>query len=562
MFLQTKRDYQEKLFEILNPLLPHYSDGKARLTLGYTGATYSADVAEMEGFARVLWGLAPYFYGGGTSQTFEEIYVQGLTHGSDPRDPEYWGEAEDYGQRLVEMAAIAVGLLLAPEKLWNPLSSTAKSNLASWLDQVNYKEVRDNNWMFFDVLVNVAFKKLGCKEYNEEKMNMYLSRINDLYIGNGWYQDGPSGQCDYYIAFAFHYYGLIYSVFMSDDDPTNAQAFKERADLFGKQFLYWFDEDGAGVPYGRSLTYRFAQVAFFSACVFAGVETLDLPVIKGIIDRNLSVWWHSHMQDFSGILQIGYEYPNLIMAEAYNAPGSPLWALKTFLLLALDDNHPYWQATVAEFPAVESVKLLAEAKMILLHRNRNAVLFPDGVVTLPTFVGHLEEKYSKFAYSSKFGFSVHNGNDCLENMAPDNELIFEIGGLFFAREKVFKGDVTGNRIVSHWSPFDGINVITELTVGDNSYYLKHTITSNIECTAYSCGFAISRDEKNFNASVADDCATIFAGNFGCEVWGGSGLIIDAAPNTNLLHPRTAIPAVRHTIGIGTTEISASVMMFP
>ena len=75
MSIKTKKDYQDKLFEILNPLLPHYSEGKARLTLGYTGALYDNATAEMEGFARVLWGLAPYFSGGGQndSQDVEKI---------------------------------------------------------------------------------------------------------------------------------------------------------------------------------------------------------------------------------------------------------------------------------------------------------------------------------------------------------------------------------------------------------------------------------------------------------------------------------------------------------
>ena len=367
-----------------------------------------------------------------------------MTHGTDPQDPEYWGKAEDYDQRLVEMAAIAVGLLLAPDKLWSPLSSTAQTNLITWLDQINSKSVVPSNWMFFAVLVNVAFKRLGRPEYDAEKMNECLDAINSYYLGNGWYQDGPSGRIDYYGAFALHYYGLIYSVYMKDDDPVNSQSFKERADLFGKQFMYWFDEDGAGVPYGRSLTYRFAQVAFYSACVFANVETLDLAVIKGIIDRNLNLWWQSHMRDFSGILQIGYEYPNLIMAESYNAPGSPLWALKSFLLLALDDEHPYWKVDAAPYPNVESIRLLPEAKMLLVHRNKNTLLFPEGTTPCPAQIGHMVEKYVKFAYSSKFGFSVRKANDCLENMAPDNELVFEIGGFFYGRRPANRGKTRWN----------------------------------------------------------------------------------------------------------------------
>lgn len=86
--------------------------------------------------------------------------------------------AEDYGQPLCEMAAIAVGLLLAPDKLWEPLSSSAKANLASWLDQVNERKLPASNWMFFNILVNVAFKKLGCREFNPQKMNECLNAVN------------------------------------------------------------------------------------------------------------------------------------------------------------------------------------------------------------------------------------------------------------------------------------------------------------------------------------------------------------------------------------------------
>ena len=561
MFLQSKQDYQDKLFEILNPLRAHYSGGRAKLTLGYTGAGYPPDVAEMEGFARVLWGLAPYFCGGGASQEFEAIYLQGLTNGTDPSGPEYWGTVTGFDQKLVEMAAISAGLLLAQDKIWNPLSESAKSNLATWLSQANKVETRANNWKWFAVLVNVALRKLGRPEFDQEKINANLADINSYYIGNGWYTDGPGGRCDYYIAFAMHYYGLLYSVFMSEDDPTNSQLFKERAAAFGKQFLYWFDESGAGIPYGRSLTYRFAQVSFYSACVYAGVETLDLPVMKGIIDRNLDMWWHSHMRDFSGILTIGYDYPNLIMAESYNAPGSPLWALKTFLLLALDDNHPYWNAPVAPYPSVESVKSLPEAQMILSHRNGNAIMYPNGLSSSLT-LGHMPEKYGKFAYSSRFGFSVRKENDSLRNMAPDSDLVFEIGGFFFGRG-VSTSEVTGNKIVSQWSPFEGIDVVSELTVDDNKgYTLRHTITSKIACTAYACGFAISRDAPGYREAFNNNCANILTDSGGCEVGGGPGLIIEASPNTNLLHPRTSIPAVKYSIAVGKNVISSYTIIFP
>jgi hypothetical protein len=95
------------------------------------------------------------------------------------------------------------------------------------------------------------------------------------------------------------------------------------------------------------------------------------------------------MQDFSGITTIGYRYPNLIMAEIYNAPGSPLWALKTFLLLALPDDHPYWNAEAADYPQVDAYKMFTEPKMAIVHRLGNTLLFPSGLCNINVALGNI-----------------------------------------------------------------------------------------------------------------------------------------------------------------------------
>lgn len=42
----------------------------------------------------------------------------------------------------------------------------------------------------------------------------YLEGLETFYLGEGWYRDGDSGQKDYYISFAIHFYSLIYAVVM------------------------------------------------------------------------------------------------------------------------------------------------------------------------------------------------------------------------------------------------------------------------------------------------------------------------------------------------------------
>ena len=99
---------------------------------------------------------------------------------------------------------------------------------------------------------------------------------------------------------------------------------------FGRDYIYWFSQDGSSFAYGRSMTYRFAQAAYFAVCALCGVEAFPLPVLKGILARHLVYWLNQPIFDNAGILTIGYAYPNLQMSESYNAPGSPYWALKAF----------------------------------------------------------------------------------------------------------------------------------------------------------------------------------------------------------------------------------------
>ena len=92
-----------------------------------------------------------------------------------------------------------------------------------------------------------------------------------------------------------------------------SKKYKDRAKQFAQEFIYWFAGDGSAVPFGRSLTYRFAEAAFWSALAFAGVEAFSYGVIKGILLRHLRWWFQQPIFTSDGILSIGYAYPNLTM---------------------------------------------------------------------------------------------------------------------------------------------------------------------------------------------------------------------------------------------------------
>lgn len=137
---------------------------------------------------------------------------------------------------------MGLGLLLAPEVIWNPLSDEEKENLTTWLLQINDHDYSKNNWQFFRVLINIGLRKVEAR-YSEEAIDNSIAIIESCYLGDGWYTDGKTKQRDYYIAFAIHFYFLIYAKEMKEVDPERSQLFIDRATLFAQDNMLTFVKD-------------------------------------------------------------------------------------------------------------------------------------------------------------------------------------------------------------------------------------------------------------------------------------------------------------------------------
>lgn len=552
MELNSKKDMERLLISILEPLTDKYSPDCAFGEFGGTFAWYENISAKVESFARPLWGLIPYWAGGGKASVFKKIYLKGIAAGTDPQNSEYWGVCHDGDQRFVEMAAFAYGLIFTPEVIWDPLSETEKDNFASWLYSINDHDMPMNNWRFFRILVNTALKRLG-KKYSAEQIEKDFDSIESFYLGSGWYRDGVKGQKDYYIAFAIHFYSLIYAVAEGKNDPARAELFKNRASEFAKEFIYWFSDSGAPVPYGRSMTYRFAQLSFWSACVLAGVYPFPIGVIKGIIVRGLSYWFSDpYIFDNGHVLNVGYRYGQYTMAENYNAPGSPYWGLKTFAIMALPADHEFWSAKAAPMPPLEDIKKLGKADMIAARYRGAATLYPAGTLT-DFSCGRMAPKYLKFAYSSVFGFSVGRGNLSFAEAAPDSMLSFEMDGQIFTRVHSRGFTISDSKLTIEWSPFVGIEAETEIIPTEYGHIRKHTVISDYDCTAYDSGFAVSCSDEDLCVKKCDAHSASAENRFSkCSVQSdtGEGFVADAVPGTCVMYSKSAIPAIKYEIKKG------------
>lgn len=569
--LATRADVARLACDLIAPLVPCLSEGKARLHLGDTGAVYDAAIAGMEGFSRVLWALVPMLAGKcPEAEPLWAIWREGLIHGVDPDHEEYWGNIGPFDQRMVEMAVMGMALCMIPDRFYFELPEAARSNLYRWLDQINGYDMPQNNWLFFRVLVNIGFLHVGLPA-DEARLEDDLNNLETHYCGDGWYYDKPA-QRDYYTLWAFHYYGMVYARFMADRDPERCARFAERARLIAPRFAAWFDGEGRALPYGRSLTYRFAQGAFWSACALSGVTApgLGWGEIKRMLLGNLRWWMKRPIFDRDGILTIGYGYPNLIFAEGYNAPGSPYWAMKVFAVLALPEEHPFWQAEEADYapPAV----LLDEQARLLLTRgpdNRSVIAYTAGNHAYEH--AHEDEKYEKFAYSTRFGFSVVKEAGTLKKGAFDSMLAVRgERGLWHARSGFERFALGEGEVSFTWRPMDGVEIDTRLIPWGNWHVRCHTVRTERPLEAAEGGFAVARElpgkrpcePVRSTARAGEDRASARCGEGSCAVFALAGYargeVVEAEPNTSLMYPRTLIPTLLARLEPGETRLVCAV----
>lgn len=571
--MKTRQDMIDAAIGMIEPLLPHLTPGKARLVLSDFTAHYDEAVAGMEGFSRIMWALVPMLMGHvPEAEPLWAIWREGLMNGTNPEHEEYWGDIGPFDQRMVEMAVIGMGLCFVPDRFYFELPEQARENLCRWLNQINDYDMSKNNWKFFRVLVNIGFLSVG-RPANEARLREDLDELESHYTGAGWYFDKPT-QRDYYTLWAFHYYGMVYARAMQQLDPERCERFLARTRLMMPRFACWFDGLGRALPYGRSQTYRFAQSSFWAACAMAEVTTEEFGwgEIKGMLLRNLRDWFSRPIFDRDGVLSVGYGYPNLVVSEGYNAPGSPYWSFKVFAPLALPEDHPFWQAE--EKPYTPPLIFREEHALQLLTRdaeNTQVISYTAGNHAFEHM--HEDEKYEKFAYSTHFGFSVVKEAGTLNKGAYDSMLAVKRAGkdLWHARSGCEQYAVESDRVTCTWKPCEGLTIDTTIIPVQGLWHIrKHVIHAEAAFEGAEGAFAVCKDrpgkrpcDRVRSACEAEEGRASAHGPFGSSVIFAlqgyeRGEVIHVEPNTNMMVPRTVLPTLHAKIRPGDTTLICAV----
>ncbi|MFD2728403.1 DUF2264 domain-containing protein [Enterococcus camelliae] len=515
----------------------------------YSGATYDNDIRELEACLRSFWGIIPLFM---ESNSLEQprLLKKFIQKVEQKHLPEMSTQKR---QIAVEIGVLGFLLGHYREKFLGLFSKGGQEYFIDWLNGINAIEIPYGNWYFFVVLVNAGLKASG-SPYSEKKLTEAKQHLETMYLGDGWYFDGDRNQMDYYIPFGFHFYGLLYATISEDED---ARLYRERARKFATIYPYYFDEEGRSIPFGRSLTYRFAHVSFWVAILLSGEyknTVWTIGQIKQLIFQNFRYWKKQQILETSNHhLMIGYSYANLLLSEDYNAPGSPMWAFKSFLLLMLPDNHLFWKAKEGKITSERGMPLLLEKpKIHLMWSSERTSLFNHFTYSKNLGVYHQNEKYGKFVYSSYFGFNLSRDSSSLEHTAIDSTLGFSINreSPLAMRGAIDDSFVYPDYGVSEWHVLEKVLVRTyliPLTV--DLHFRIHEVSTPFEVYCIEGGFPLFEWNKKFDEPYVGDDSSKLKNRYGTSTIINLShkrrpIVVVQGPNTNLYNKeKNAIPAL-------------------
>ncbi|GAA3391965.1 DUF2264 domain-containing protein [Streptomyces roseoviridis] len=407
----TRSHWERTADRLLLAVRPHASPGKGLIHLPGPRPSRSGVRSDgLEGYARTFLLAALRAAHGDDPHGHLDRYAEGLAAGTrrpGGSGPEDWPLLTRTRQAVVESASVALALRLTRHRLWDRLDDPVRQRAVDWLLPALEPSPVDNNWWLFGLTVAGFLQDAGIEpDRAAATVERSLERVEQWWLGDGWYSDGDNRAFDHYNAWALHFYPVLHAHLAGDRALLDRYGPRLRAQL--DDHVHLFDGNGAPVPYGRSLTYRFAA----AAAPWLGALTGQTPLTPGATRRlasgTLRYFLDRGATDDRGLLTLGWHGPYEPVLQSYSGPGSPYWASKGFLGLLLPAGHPVWTTTEEPLPAERADTVRAFGRTGLLVQTTAA----DGLVRLhnhgsnhvgSTEGGEDDPGYARYAYSTRTG---------------------------------------------------------------------------------------------------------------------------------------------------------------
>ena len=433
--------WRDSAGRLLGDLLKIAEPDGSEIPLKGNASDHDANADRLEAYARpcllaAFWLQAEH--GGENRPLCEKVaawFRQALLQGSDPESPRYWGPNTNYHQNGVEIGLLVCALLIARADLWDPLDDAEKDQVAHWVASNRATGHVWNNHFYFALLALEFLREVGRgRAADTVAIDTWFREMEGMYRGHGWFMDGMNQSYDHYNAYAFHFYGLLWSHLFGDTNPERKERWCGWARAFLDEYQHAFAASGEHPAFGRSITYRFNACAPFPLACLLEVSPLPAGRARRLCTRNLRFFLEKPIYQEQGAVGIGWHdvFPDL--AERYTCAGSVYWGAKAFAALLLPPEHSFWTAPEEPLPAEEGdfARLQPEAGLLFRGIDGEVEIINGGSEITPVNMAKFGPwKWGKLAYRTGIGFQIGYQGDYYNKVcgyySADNGLTMEGG---------------------------------------------------------------------------------------------------------------------------------------
>ncbi len=368
----TDRQYwAERAYEMAAPVLSNMAAGTLqqnfRLETSQIWDGRDPKVAYMECFARLMAGIAPWLAlpdddtaEGQMRSQLRQWALQSYKNAVDPDSPDYlgWGNGS---QTLVDAAYLVESFMRAYDVLWMPLDNLTKQRYIAELKGLHRYAPPYSNWLIFVAMEEAFLMKVGA-EYDEYRVHVGLNKMEEWYVGDGWYSDGQAFAFDYYNSFVIQPmysevvdivrqckgddYRLLHRVGPNDGGERRAVQVLERMQKYAVILERFISPEGTFPVFGRSIPYRLA--ALQPLALLAWRQQLPAELHEGQVRAALTAVMHrmfdvKSIYNEGGFITIGF-VGNAAQTpvDTYTNNGSLYMASLCFMPLGLPESAAFW----------------------------------------------------------------------------------------------------------------------------------------------------------------------------------------------------------------------------
>lgn len=361
--VQSDREYWAALaYKMAQPVLENMSKGELQknmmVEVSPTWDGRNKKVTYMECFGRLMAGMAPWLTlpddntpEGLQRKQLRTWALAAYKNAVDPASPDYllWHKE---GQTLVDAAYIAESFIRGYDALWVPLDSVTKQRYIDEFTQLHRIDPPYTNWLLFSSTIE-SFLAKAHAPFDQYRVSMAVRKVEEWYVGDGWYSDGSNFAFDYYSSYVFHPMYLETLKNMIDakksgwgiEYPKFYDRELKRAQKFSIILERFISPEGTFPVFGRSIPYRTAAMQPLALMAWYKQLPKDLP--NGQVRAALTAVLHrmyDQQQNFNekGYLTIGFcgKQPNV--ADWYTNNGSLYMASLIFMPLGLPADDAFW----------------------------------------------------------------------------------------------------------------------------------------------------------------------------------------------------------------------------